>query len=247
VIVLSVGPVPAPQAAERVRVLLEEVRGSPLHEAILASFLASFEAVRGRRAEAEQSVAWARRAMGEHGERLWRLSIELAYVPLRSGDPAGAERELRPAYEALESMGEKTHLSTVLELLANTVYLLDRYGEAEALTRECEEVARANDVHAQIRWRAVRAKAIAQRGDVETAEQLAHEAVALAADSDFLNDRADTLVDHAEVLRLAGRPTEAAAAVESAIALYERKENIPAAAAARALLDELRGAHSASP
>jgi class 3 adenylate cyclase/tetratricopeptide (TPR) repeat protein len=242
VIALSVGPVPAPDAAERCTVLLEEVRGSPLHEAVLAPFVANLESMRGGWAEAERLIARARRAMLEHGETLWRLAIEIANVPLRAGDPAGAERELRPAYDALKSMGEKTHFSTLAELLANTVYIQGRYEEAEALTRECEEAARPNDIHAQIRWRAIRAKVIARKGEFERADKLAREAVAFAAESDFLNDHADTLVDHAEVLRLWGRPDEASVTLASAVAVYERKGNVASAVKAHALLDDLRDA-----
>jgi tetratricopeptide (TPR) repeat protein len=242
VIALSVGPVPAPDAAERCTVLLEEVRGSPLHGAVLAPFVANLESMRGGWAEAERLIARARRAMLEHGETLWRLAIEIANVPLRAGDPAGAERELRPAYDALKSMGEKTHFSTLAELLANTVYIQGRYEEAEALTRECEEAARPNDIHAQIRWRAIRAKVIARKGEFERADKLAREAVAFAAESDFLNDHADTLVDHAEVLRLWGRPDEASVTLASAVAVYERKGNVASAVKAHALLDDLRDA-----
>jgi class 3 adenylate cyclase/tetratricopeptide (TPR) repeat protein len=246
-IALSVGPMPAPEAAERCRQLLDGVRSNPLPEAVLAAFVATLESMQGRSAEAEQLLARVRRAMDEHGERLWRLSIEIAGVALRAGDPAGAERELRPAYEALKRMGEKTHFSTLVEVLSNAVYMQGRYEEAEELTRECEQAARPNDVHAQIRWRAIRAKAIARKGDLETADELAREAVTFAAESDFLNDHAEALVDHAEVLRLGGRRVEASSAVESAVALYEEKGNVVSAAKARALLDELRAVPDLGP
>jgi class 3 adenylate cyclase/tetratricopeptide (TPR) repeat protein len=246
-IALSVGPVPAPEAAERCDRLLDEVRGTPLLEAVLAAFLATLESMRGRSAEAQQLLARVRRAMDQHGETLWRLSIEIAGVALRADDPAAAERELRPAYEALKRMGEKTHFSTLVELLANAVYVQGRYGEAEAFTRECEGAARSNDVHAQIRWRAIRAKVIARKGEFESADKLAREAVAFAAASDFLNDHGDALVDYAEVLGLGGRRAEASTALKSAAALYEQKGNVVSAAKARDLLDELRGASPTAP
>jgi tetratricopeptide (TPR) repeat protein len=241
-ITLSVGPVPAPEAAERCRQLLDEVRGSALLEAVLAAFLAHLEWMRGRSTEAEQLVARVRRAMADHGEKLWRLSIETASGPLRAGDAIRAERELRPSYDGLKKIGEKTHFSTMAELLSNAVYMQGRYEEAEELTRECEQAARSNDVHAQIRWRAIRAKVMARKGEFESADKLAREAVTFAAESDFLNDHADALLDQAEVLRLMGHRLEASSAVESALVLYERKGNVLSAAKARALLDELRGA-----
>jgi hypothetical protein len=96
-IALSAGPLPAPVAAKRYRQLLDGYAVIRLLEAVLAAFLATLESMRGRSAEAEQLLARVRRATDEHGERLWRLSIEIGGVPLRAGDPAGAERELRPA------------------------------------------------------------------------------------------------------------------------------------------------------
>jgi class 3 adenylate cyclase/tetratricopeptide (TPR) repeat protein len=247
VIALSLGPVPAPEAAERCRKLLDDVRGTPLFEAVLAAFAAHLEAMRGRAAEAEELILRARRAMTEHGETLWRLSIEIASVPLRAGDAAAAERELRPAYEALKTMGEKTHFSTLVELLANAVYMQGRHEEAEALTRESEEAARPNDIHAHIRWRAIRAKVMARKGEFESADVLAREAVAFATESDFLNSHADALVDQAEVLRLAGRREDASSALESAIGLFEQKGNVLSATTAHAGLDDLRSPSPSSP
>jgi hypothetical protein len=72
---------------------------------------------------------------------------------------------------------------------------------------------------------------LARRGDVEAAERLAREATTSAARTDFLDLRARAVADLAEVLRLAGRPEESAAAVQEAIRLYEQKGNIAAAAA----------------
>ena len=83
-----------------------------------------------------------------------------------------------------------------------------------------------------------RAKVLAGCGQTSQAESLAREAVALAAESDFLVLRGDTLMDLAEVLRLVGRPSEAVPAVEEALRLYEQKGNTVSAARARALLSE---------
>ena len=67
--------------------------------------------------------------------------------------------------------------------------------------------------------------------------RLAHEAVTLAQESDFLPAHADALADLAEVLRLADQEDEARAAIEEAIVLYEQKGNLLAAGVARASLD----------
>ena len=49
-----------------------------------------------------------------------------------------------------------------------------------------------------------------------------------------------SLLDLAEVLRLAGRPGEAVPPVEQAIDLFDRKGNVVSAERARRLLQELR-------
>jgi tetratricopeptide (TPR) repeat protein len=125
----------------------------------------------------------------------------------------------------------------VAALLAQVLCDAGRYDEAEELTRASEEAARPNDVHANVRWRSTRARLLARAGNLDAAEDLAREAVAFATDSDFLNTHADTLMDQAEVLRLAGRGVEARVAIEEAIALYEQKGNAVSAATARAALD----------
>jgi len=58
--------------------------------------------------------------------------------------------------------------------------------------------------------------------------------------TDFLDVPADSLVVHAEVLLLQARRKEAAAALASALALYERKGNLVSAAQTKRLLTELK-------
>ena len=53
-------------------------------------------------------------------------------------------------------------------------------------------------------------------------------------------------MDLAEVLRMAGREAEAIPVVADALRRYERKEVLPAAARARALLDELTATTAAN-
>ena len=81
---------------------------------------------------------------------------------------------------------------------------------------------------------------LARRGELLEAETLAREAVDLAEQTDFLNFNADSLLDLAEVLQLAGRDAEAVAHVERAGALFERKGNIASAKKAAARLRELQ-------
>ena len=79
----------------------------------------------------------------------------------------------------------------------------------------------------------------ARRGDVDTGEALARDAVDLALRTDRVDTQTDALMDLAEVLRLGGRGGEAVPIVADALRRYELKEVHPAAARARALLEEL--------
>ena len=69
--------------------------------------------------------------------------------------------------------------------------------------------------------------------ELDEAEKLAREGVALAADSEFVVLHADVLLDLAEVLRLAGRAEDAAEVTAEAVGLYERKGNVASARSAR--------------
>ena len=156
-----------------------------------------------------------------------------------NGDLEAAEAELRRDYESLERMGETNYISTTAALLAEVLYRQGDLVGAEEHTKISEELAAQDDVTSQFRWRSVRAKTLAARGDVETAEKLAREAVELIRTSDDINSQGDALIDLAEVLRVAGRPAEAAEAARDALALFEAKGNAVSAALARATVSEL--------
>jgi hypothetical protein len=72
-----------------------------------------------------------------------------------------------------------------------------------------------------------------RKGDLSEAERLARSAVAIASAVEYLDAHARAVADLGEVLRLAGRPGEAAAALEEAIGLYEAKGNVAAATSLR--------------
>ena len=75
------------------------------------------------------------------------------------------------------------------------------------------------------------------RGEHEEAERLAREAVAISSRTDAPIWHGDALYDLAEVLQLAGRTDEAAAAFEQAFEQYERKRALPLVEQTRARLD----------
>jgi hypothetical protein len=58
----------------------------------------------------------------------------------------------------------------------------------------------------------------------------------LAQGTDWLGEQADALLSQAEVLRAAGEPEEAGAALREAVALYRKKGNTVSARRAQSML-----------
>jgi class 3 adenylate cyclase/tetratricopeptide (TPR) repeat protein len=236
------GPTPVPEALERVEELRSRMEGNRKLEVTLLRESADLEAMQGRLDSARDMIAQAQALAQELGlEVLLAVGAWVAAdIEMLAGDAAAAERELRPACEALERMGNWGNLAVLAPILADVLFVQGRDEEALTLTELTERIASTWDVQPQIAWRRVRAKLLARRGDVEEAERLAREATALAARTDFVTDRAQAAADLAEILRLVGRPKEAAAALQEALRLYEEKGNVAAGEA-------LRGLHAEPP
>ena len=160
-----------------------------------------------------------------------------------AGSPEAAERELRWGYDLLEEMGERELRSTIAAYLAQVLIEQGRDDEAERYSVFSESFAAADDFGSQVIWRAARAKIWARRGRLAEAEDLAREAVRLAAATDSLDMHGSSLLDLAEVLRIADRPEEAVPIVEDAFWLFEQKDNTVSAGRALALGEAL-GARS---
>ena len=214
VIALLLGPTRVDEARRRLDVLLAETGGDPLlHAEILAAKAGLVTLLQGP-SHAEEFAAKSAAIMEEVGTHVWIVSFWHSFVYVAKRDPVAAERELRPAYEALKQLGEKSHFSSVSHGLGNALYHQGRLEEAEQMTRECEAACRPNDIHSHVLWRSTRAKVLARRGALAEAEALAREAVELAESSDFLIAHADALMDLAEVLELAGDADGATASAD---------------------------------
>jgi len=209
----------------------------PLARGLLKAMSGNFDAARSL-------VAEARGRVEELRARMMVVNVEegRCWLELWAGDLGAAERAIRRACELLEEMGEKGSLSTRSALLAQVLCALERYDEAEEWSRRSEELAASDDVATQMLWRRARARVLAHRGELTEAERLMREALALLKQTDMLNDQADARMDLAEVLEVAGKTDEAGAALEQALALYERKGNLVTAERARAMLARLNEA-----
>jgi class 3 adenylate cyclase/tetratricopeptide (TPR) repeat protein/energy-coupling factor transporter ATP-binding protein EcfA2 len=182
---------------------------------------------------ARDLVARGRELAQEFGMELTLLteaSLCAGSIELLAGDGVAAEAVLRPSCERLEEIGEVGYLASVSPLLADALCVQGLDEEALRLTDRwrADQLTVAEDVDAQAAWRRVRAKAFARVGELDEGERLAREAMKIAERTDHLPLRAWVMADLAEVLRLAGRPDEAAAATREALRLFEAKGNLAA-------------------
>ena len=153
-----------------------------------------------------------------------------------AGDWASGEQTLRESYEILERTGERGSQGYVAALLADALLRQGKLDEADRYSSVGQELSTSDDVMNSAGWRRVRARVLAQRGELDAGLALAREAVSLLDETDFLDEHAAAWLDLAEVLRAAGQPDEAAAGIRQAIGLYEQKGNLVGRARAEALL-----------
>ncbi|MDP8936304.1 MAG: AAA family ATPase [Actinomycetota bacterium] len=226
---LFTGPAPAADGIARCREIVERAGSDRKVEASVLLTQGALEAMRRDIEGARRSLATARATFEDLGLRFW-LAGPVAYltgwVEMLVGDAVGAERVLRPGFEALREMGHSSWLtSTVAGLLAHSLYAQERYDEAEDLATTSERITRSDDVFSQVVGRAARAKVLSARGDAADAESVGGDAVRLAAGTDCIQLQGEALLDLAEVHRRRGRPDRAAELAGHALDRFERKGN----------------------
>jgi tetratricopeptide (TPR) repeat protein len=220
------GPMPVPEAIRRCEQILEESSGSQSGQALVSCALAHLHGLAGNFDEARILYRRARETYERLGLKVYAalVSLDSGPVEMLAGDFAEAERELRRDYEALTELGDKSYLPTTAALLAHAVHELGRVDEAEALSVVSEERSYPDDLNSEVAWRCARARVLSVRDAHDDAERFAREAVAKAAESDFLEVQADAAMTLAEVLAGAGRRDEARVAAEDALGLTHLKQ-----------------------
>ncbi len=228
------GPTPASESISRCELMREEVRDSPESEAAILRHLGSLQAMMGKFDLARQLLAMSNAAYADLGLTLNAATSQSeAIVELLAGNPAAAEESLRKGYRALEEMGERTFLPTTTAFLARSILEQGRDEEAEELTNVSARLASRGDLLSQILWRSIRARVLSKRAQMQQAEALAREAVALAQATDFINYRADALLDLSHVLKASRRVDESVTYASEALHFYQLKGNIVSESATR--------------
>ncbi|WP_310773803.1 BTAD domain-containing putative transcriptional regulator [Mycobacterium sp. Z3061] len=221
------GPNPVARAGGRcldVVRLLRITNDSPVVEATSMRCQAVLEAFRGRTAAARRMIDAARRTITDLGLRHALLEVEqfAGIVELVVDDPAAAEAHLRLAYNGFRRMGLDADSAETAALLGRTCLALGREGEADELCTESERLA-GHALKPSIAWRTLRAELLCRADHHDEAGRIAQAAVDLADRTDLFVDHGDACLILATVLRAAGNATEAHAAAERAVGLYERK------------------------
>jgi len=159
-----------------------------------------------------------------------------AEMELAAGDAQRAYDALAEGAAALAAKAETGYLTTVMSFQAHAALELGRPDEATRLANEAIRIASADDFDPHARSAYVLAQVAARRGEVDEAELLLAAAAERVGPTDSMSLRFDLALARAEVARLVGRPAEAREALEYALALAERKENVLAADRVRELL-----------
>jgi tetratricopeptide (TPR) repeat protein len=237
------GPGSASAAIPRVRALLAEAT-YPVTKARLLVLLAELEGVRGRFDEA--------RALFTEAESLLTKAdlaeIEACAAPKRAeiemlaGNALRAEEIERPSCAQLEHKGQSAILASELTVLVDALTYQGRFDEAEAELERAAGILRLDDIDAIHRQARSRARLQLARGDVDGAEQAMQTAIEFVFRQDMLEEQAQNLVLLAQVKLAAGRPDEARAAAEQALAISEERGHAVFAERSRELLGGIRSA-----
>jgi class 3 adenylate cyclase/tetratricopeptide (TPR) repeat protein len=235
------GTTPAPELLA----WLDEHEPQAGRDHFLRAYRAGALAMLGRFDEARAILAETRAELAERGGGILLANIlagESVWVELWAGDPAAAAEFGAEGCRLYEELGQQRFLSLAGGNMAQAFYALDRLDEADAWAGRAAELSASDDPWKAKRWRQVRAKVLARRGQHAEAERLAREAVAGSDETDSLDAQGDAYADLGEVLLLGGKSDEAAAALEQALERYERKGNVVPAQRVQARLADLEHA-----
>jgi tetratricopeptide (TPR) repeat protein len=233
----------ATPADEGVRLCNEWMASSPSKrlEAIALLVRGTQRAALKQTDEARADVMAGRELLRDLGDQIWWAGSSMlsAEMELLAGNAARAYEMLAEGRERLAESSETGYFATVVGLQAQAAVELGREDEALELAAETARVAATDDFEPHVRHRLVRARVLARRGDLDQADELLLEAVALIEPTDYVILHLDVAFARAEVDHLAGRTEAEREVLENALPIAERKRNMVAMERMQARLAEL--------
>ena len=234
---LRIGPLMyGPFAVETLRAKLTEMqhlaRDSPRMEQAALMLEASLAAEAGRFAQALDCYERSDAILEQLGLTMIRhlMTQFPAEIALRQDRPSDAVRLFRKSFDGLGEVGATGFQSTVATNLARALYACGEPAEADRFATLGEVMGGSDDITNFATGRSVRARVLADRGDWAAAQEMGTGAMEFAMRTDFPQIHADACLALAHVLRVVGRDDEADALIDKAIASYQIRGDIDAAA-----------------
>jgi predicted ATPase len=230
--VLVQGPTPVPDAIQRCLDILARAPDDRGIEMAMDHALAHLHAHLGQFELARPLAARCQEIAAESGQRAEAAGLtEVAWdVETLAGDHEAAERIIADGCERLAAMGGSNPLLD--RCLAQSRLTLGRAVDIDRLNKNAAQST--GWLHAN-RLRVV-ALARAAAGDMDEAEAQARAAVEALATTDMIVFHAEAVVTLGDVLRAAGRASEADAAFRQALDLYRQKGSLAGVDAVEARL-----------
>jgi class 3 adenylate cyclase/tetratricopeptide (TPR) repeat protein len=228
------GPMTVRAAIARVDEILREHHGIRTVESFMFHALGHLQARLGEFDAARASSDRYRAFLVDTGQQIAYLrSSELRFdVEMLAGDPEAACAVAEEAYAELLEKGDRWPY--LAAFLAQARFTLGRYEDAAQVA----EVAVSSMIAVErALGLGVLGRVRVRSGDTADAEASIREAVSIVEETDFLFDRGTVFLDQSDVLRELGRAEESHAALEHALAEFERKGDLVSSARARSLLN----------
>jgi tetratricopeptide (TPR) repeat protein len=223
-IALTFGPTPVEEAIGIIESHIDPSGQTELASAPLSG-IARLRVLQGRFDEALELLQRAHRGFEELGNRQLLAGNRgpRAEIDLLLGNVGAAEEHARRAYDEMTATGDRSFASTLAVTLARVLLAKGDPDEAERFALIAVETSAPDDVISQAGGRGVRAVVLSQRDQHDQAIDLAREAEAILARTDYLVQHGEVTEDLAIVLDRAGRSQEAMEAAHRALDLYRAK------------------------
>jgi class 3 adenylate cyclase/tetratricopeptide (TPR) repeat protein len=175
-----------------------------------------------------EEIAAGRNLLRDLGDRIsWAGSAAFACeIELWAGNLERAYRIACEAGDFLSTISETGYYTSVAAERARAALELGRHDEALEYTEKSIATAAPDDFEPRASSELVRARVLAQRGDLAGAEELLRVAAARIEPTDYVSMHLVLALARAEIARLAGRPAEERETLERALEIAQAKGNL---------------------